>query len=122
MIYLLLIALIILWIGAERRKGFGFRILTGLLLMGTVTWFISFAQSQSDFYDKGRVISAMQNIIKVIDDDKRKDYTIMLKSYKDGMGRETYDLMRECERLRDKYAPEKKQTEQGAAGNPLPAE
>ena len=106
--YLLLIALVFLWIYAERRKGFALRIIAGILLMGTVTWIAWFARSKMNFYDKGGVISAMQNIIKVIDEDKREDYTKMLKTYKDGMGRDTYELKRESERLRDKYVPENK--------------
>ena len=100
LIPIILIVVLVFWIDAERRRGIAARMITGVLLMATLVWFMQSASNLMEFYRNGRTIFVLENMAQAIDKDKRDPYIKMIQDYKKSYGDNVSELMEESKRLR----------------------
>lgn len=114
-IYITIIAAIAFWVHAERKLGFGFRILATALVVTTITLTLQSAHRIYSFYDRGYVAEALKNIVEGEHVRDKELYLSMIKQYKYENTIGGAFLMKETRRIQDlrKETP----TEHDARGN-----
>jgi hypothetical protein len=98
---IIIIGVIAFWIHAERKLGFGFRILATMLVVTTITLFLQSVHRIHSFYDRGYVAEALKTMVEGEQVQNKELYFSMIERYKYGKTTGGAFLMNESRRIQD---------------------
>ena len=100
-IYIAIIATIAFWFHAEKKLGFGFRMLATVLVVSTSIFTLHYLHRVGSFYDRGYVAEAFKTMVEGEHVPDQELYLSMIKSYKAGDTNGGAFLWNETKRILD---------------------
>ena len=83
-IYIAIMAAIAFWFHAEKKLGFGFRMLATVLVVSASIFTLHYAHRVGSFYDRGYVAEAFKTMVEGEHVPDQELYLSMIKRYKVG--------------------------------------